>query len=121
LILNSYVPLDRNSKTMLTSIDETKINQTRTQLDALTRNLLEALENGDRGKVLAAQQAFTDTISTLWNATEDVNMDPKLKAILRLVAGWAIYELPGQIEVPSKDEQIKRELKLFQRSLMMFR
>ena len=105
---------------MLTSIDENKIDQTRTQLDTLTRDLLEALENSDHGKALASQQAFTGTIDTLWNATEEINIDPKLKAILRLVAGWAITELPKQIQDPANDDTVRRELKLFQRSLMMF-
>ena len=106
---------------MLTSIDEVKIHQTRTQLDILTRDLLEALENSDRARALAAQQAFTATITTLWNRAEETAFDPKLKAILRLVAGWAITELPTQIQDPGRDEQIKRELRLFKRSLMMFR
>ena len=105
---------------ILTYIDENKIDQTRTQLDTLNRDLLEALENSDREKVLAAQQAFTSAIDTLWNATEEINIDPKLKAILRLVAGWAITELPKHIQEPANDDTVRRELKLFQRSLMMF-
>ena len=106
---------------MLTSIDEVKINQTRTQLDILTRDLLEALETSDRERAHAAQKAFTGTIATLWNAAEEAAFDPKLKAILRLVAGWAITELPEQIKDSKKDERIMHELKLFQKSLMMFR
>ena len=105
---------------MLTSIDENKIDQTRMQLDTLPRDLLEALESNDREKAFAAQQAFTGAIDTLWNATEEINIDPKLKAILRLVASWAITELPKQIQDPVNDDTVRRELKLFQRSLMMF-
>jgi hypothetical protein len=105
---------------MLTSVDETKINQTRTQLETLVRDLLEALENNDREKAMAAQQAFTGTIASLWSETDEINIDRKLKAILRLVAGWAITELPKQIQDPVSDETVRRELKLFQRSLMMF-
>ena len=105
---------------MLTSVDEIKINQTRTQLESLVRDLLEALENNDREKAVAAQQAFTGTIASLWSETDEINIDRKLKAILRLVAGWAITELPKQIQDPVNDDTVRRELKLFQRSLMMF-
>lgn len=121
MILNSYTPTERKILIMVTSIDEVKLNQTRTQLEILARDLLEALETSDRERAHAAQQAFTATIATLWNAAEEATFDPKLKAILRLVAGWAITELPTQIQDSGKDEQIKRELRLFQRSLMMFR
>ena len=105
---------------MLTSVDETKIDQTRTQLETLVRDLLEALDNSNREKALAAQQAFTGTIASLWSETDEINIDRKLKAILRLVAGWAITELPKQIQDPVNDDTVRRELKLFQRSLMMF-
>jgi hypothetical protein len=45
--------------------------------------------------------------------------DRKIKSVLRPVAGWAIHELPEQILDPMNDEKIKRELKHFQRSLVM--
>ena len=102
------------------SLDETKINEVKDQLDTLTKNLLDALERGDRPNILIAQNAFTGTIASLWNATSEVDVDRRTKAILRLVAGWAINELPQQIENSTNDEKIKNELKLFQRSLMVF-
>ena len=103
---------------MTSFLDETKINEVKTQLGILTNNLLDTLESGDRPKVLVAQNAFTSTITSLWAATDDV--DRRTKAILRLVVGWATNELPKQIEDISKDAKIKNELKLFQRSLMVF-
>jgi hypothetical protein len=104
---------------MNTSFDETKINENKTQLNLLTQNLLDALENNDRARVLVAQQAFTSTIATLWNALEEINIDPRTKAIPRLIVGWAIKELPNEIQDPINDAKIKRELKLFQRSMTM--
>ena len=77
------------------------------------------MESGDRENVLAAQKTFTETIATLWNTLEVSEVDRKIKSVLRLVAGWAVYELPEQILDPVNDEKIKRELKLFQRSLIM--
>ena len=105
---------------MNSSLDETKINEVKTQLGILTNNLLDALESGDRQKVLAAQNAFTGTIISLWTATDEVDVDRRSKAILRLVAGWAINELPKQIIDSTNDEKIRNELKLFQRSLTVF-
>ena len=100
-------------------IDDTKVNEIRTQLSLLAKNLLDALENNDRAQALVAQQAFTSTIAALWGATEEFDVDPKLKAILRLVAGWAIYELPSQIQNSTNDVKIKRELKIFKNSLIL--
>jgi len=105
---------------MKSSLDETKINEVKSQLGVLTNNLLNALESGDRSKVLASQNAFTGTISSLWTTADEVDVDRRTKAILRLVAGWAINELPKQIEDAANDEKIRKELKLFQRSLMVF-
>lgn len=105
---------------MDSSLDETKINEVKTQLGILTNNLLDALESVDRTKVLSAQNAFTSTIASLWTATDEVDVDRRTKAILRLVAGWAINELPKQIEDSINDEKIRDELKLFQRSLLVF-
>lgn len=101
------------------ALDESKINEIRAQLNTLTKNLLDALENNDRTKVVLAQQAFTSTIATLWNAIEEMDIDPRTKAIPRLIVGWAIQELPKEIQDPANDGRIKRELILFQRSLAM--
>jgi hypothetical protein len=100
-------------------VDEIKINEIRTQLNLLAKNLLDALEENDRAKALVAQQAFTGTIATLWNATGEIEVDRRAKAIIRLVAGWAIMELPNQIQDPISDERIKRELKIFRTSLIL--
>ncbi len=91
----------------------------KTLLDGLATNLCNAIESGDREKVLAAQKIFTETIATLWNTLEESEINRKIKSVLRLVAGWAIRELPEQILDPVNDEKIKRELKLFQRSLLI--
>ena len=101
------------------SIDDSQVDEIRTQLSLLAKNLLDALENNDRAEALVAQQAFTSTIAKLWGATEEFYIEPKIKAILRLVAGWAINELPDQIQKPTNDVKIKRELKIFRNSLML--
>jgi len=102
------------------SLDETKINEVKTKLSLLANTLLDALENNDRAQAFIAQQALTGAVNILWNEAEVIDIDPKVKAISRLVAGWAKTELPNQIKDPANNATIKRELKLFQRSLMMF-
>jgi len=69
------------------SLDESKINGSRTQLNMLTKSLLDAHENNERTKIVVAQQAFTRTIATLWNAVEEIDIDPRNKAIPRLIVG----------------------------------
>lgn len=100
------------------SLDEITMHAIKTQLSTLAKNLLDALENDDRATALVAQQAFTGAIATLWNRAEEIGIDPKLKAVSRLVAGWAIEELPKQTQDPANDVEIKRQLKIFQRSLI---
>lgn len=96
------------------------VDEVKAQLGDLATNLLNTLESGDQAKTLIAQQELTGTVTTLWNIRDEVDVDPKTKAILRLVAGWVMNELPTQIQDPTHHAEIKRELKLFQRSLMMF-
>ncbi len=76
--------------------------------------------SNDQAKALVAQQAFTNTIATLWNAAEEIEIDSKNKAILRLVVGWATDELPKQISDPANNAEVKRQLRIFQRSLVLF-
>ncbi len=101
------------------SLDEVTMNAVKTQLDVLAENLLEPLEKDDRTNALVAQQAFTGAIVTLWNMAEEIDIDPKLKAVSRLVVGWAMDELPKQIQDPANNLEIKRQLKIFRRSLVM--
>ena len=95
------------------------VAEIKTLLDELVKNLCNSMDSGDRKKVLAAQKIFTETIAALWNLLEEDEVDLKLKSVSQLVAGWAVHELPGQILDPNNDEKVKRELKLFQRSLVM--
>lgn len=75
------------------SHDETKINEVKTQLSLLANNLLDALESNDQAQACIAQQALTGAANILWNEAEAIDIDPKVKAISRLVAGWAKTEL----------------------------
>jgi hypothetical protein len=95
------------------------VNDIKTLLNELATILCNSIESGDREKALAAQEIFTETIGTLWALLEESEVDLKLKSVSRLLAGWAVHELPDQILDPMNDERTTRELKLFQRSLVM--
>lgn len=96
------------------------VDEIKAMLDRLTRDLSNALEGGDLEKILAAQQTFTSAIAMLWDTAQEVEIDSKTKAIFRLIVGWALEELPKQISNPANHAEIKRQLKIFQKSMMMF-
>ena len=54
-------------------LDETKINEIRTLLDPLTKNLLDVLESNNQAQALIAQQVFTDAVTTLWKTSGSVD------------------------------------------------
>ena len=95
------------------------VDEIKTNVGDLATNLLDAIESNDDAKTLIAQQEFTDTLTTLWNLAEVIAIDPKLKAVSRLVVGWAMDELPTQIQNPANYPEIKRQLKIFRRSLVL--
>ena len=99
---------------------EIPIDDIKAQLDQLAKDLLDVLEDDDREKALTAQQAFTAAIAALWDAMEENNFDPKTKAIFRLVAGWAMNELPRQIRDLANNAEIKHQINVFRRSLAIF-
>jgi hypothetical protein len=110
-------PLDKNIPIMdkIIPVDEIKA-----LLTGLSNDLNEALESGDLEKTLAAQKTFTAAIDMLWKTAQEIGVDPKTKAIFRLIVGWALEELPKQISDPANHAEIKRQLKIFQKSMAMF-
>ncbi len=95
-------------------------DEIKTQVDLLAPNLLDALENNDQVQALVAQQALSRAIATVWNKAEESEINPKIKAIFRLVVDWGVIDLPNLIHDPLNTARIKRDLKLFQRTLVMF-
>jgi hypothetical protein len=100
----------------------TDSDQAKTQLGNLIGNLLNTLESGDTARIRESQQALSSTIITFWSAVEEnaSGIEPGNKAISRLVAGWAAHELPWQVHDPANYAEIKRQLKILQRSLILF-
>ena len=99
---------------------ELPINEAKSHLDGLAEELIAALESGDREKILSAQKPFTDSISVFWNVLDQSDIAPKHKSVPRLVAGWAMNELPQKIQDPANDAEIKNQLSVFRKSLAIF-
>lgn len=99
---------------------ELPVNEAKTHLDGLAEKLIVSLESGDREKILSDQKIFTDSIFTFWSVLDQSDIAPKHKSVPRLVAGWAINELPQKIQDPASDAEIKRQLSVFRKSLAMF-
>ncbi len=110
-------PLDQNLPIVDGIIPVTEI---KTLLDSLSRDLGDALEGGDFEKILASQQTFTGAIAMLWETAQEIDIDAKTKAIFRLIVGWATEELPGKINDPANHAEIKRQLNVFRKSMLMF-
>ncbi len=96
------------------------VDEIKTRLAILSKNLVDALEGNDHEQALGAQQEFTKTIAIFWKTTEQSEIDPKTKAIVRVAVGWAVNELPELINDPANNAEIKRQVKLFQSSLKAF-
>ena len=86
----------------------------------LTLALYEALESQDVERIQDAQQNLTVAAEFIWaqlnSATNISNQD---KAIVRLLAGGAIKELPQLIQDPANYAKIKRELRLLKSSITL--
>lgn len=96
------------------------VNEIKALLNGLANDLNESLESGDTEKILAAQKTFSEAIDILWKMAQKSEIAPNSKAIFRLVVGWALEELPKQINNPVNHAEIKRQLKIFQKSMIMF-
>jgi hypothetical protein len=99
---------------------ELPVNEAKTLLDGLAEKLIDALESSDREKILSAQKSFADSISVFWNVLDQSDIAPKHKSVPRLVAGWAMNELPQKIQDPANDAETKHQLSVFRKSLAMF-
>ncbi len=96
------------------------VNEIKTLLESLSKDLSDALEGGDFEKILASQQTLTGAITMLWNTAQEIDIDSKTKAIFRLIVGWATEELPKKINDPANYTEIKRQLNVFRKSMLMF-
>jgi hypothetical protein len=83
------------------------------QITVLGQVLYNAIESQDTGQILVAQQNLTTVAETIWAKVEgDATLTGREKAVLRVLAGAAIQELPERIKDPANYARIKQELRL---------
>ena len=87
------------------------------QISVLGQALYDALESQNTEQILAAQQNLTTVVETIWVKVEgDATLTGREKAVLRVLAGAAIKELPEKIKDPANYARIKQELLLLKTS-----
>lgn len=90
------------------------------QISVLGQSLYEALESENTEQILIAQQNLTTTAEMLWvRAESGATITAREKAILRLLAGAAIKELPEKIKDPHNYAKIKQDLRLLKSSVVL--
>ena len=90
------------------------------QIIRLAQELYEALDSQNAQQILIVQQnlsAVAEMVLVLIDNEEDHSGQEK--AIVRLLAGAAIKELPKEIQDPDNYAQIKRDLRLLKSSLVL--
>ena len=92
------------------------------QVTALVQLLDEALERGDPRQILNAQQNLTAVAEMHWTRLDhDASLSGREKAIVRLLTGAAIKELPVAIQDPANYPKIQRELRILKSSLVLLK
>lgn len=87
------------------------------QITVLGQALYDALESQNTEQILVAQQNLTTVVETIWAKVEgDAALTGREKAVLRVLAGAAIKELPEKIKDPANYARIKQELRLLKTS-----
>lgn len=87
------------------------------QITMLGQALYDALESQTTEQILVAQQNLTAVVETIWAKVEgDATLTGREKAVLRVLAGAAIKELPEKIKDPANYARIKQELRLLKTS-----
>jgi hypothetical protein len=90
------------------------------QIQALTNDLIEALNSDDQGRIQKDQQAFSAAIEKAWQYFNRPEVPAREKALPRLIEGWAQRDLMTEINDPVNRQKAVRDLKLFLNGLALF-
>jgi hypothetical protein len=92
------------------------------QVTALVQLLDEALERRDSQQILNAQQELTAVAEMVWTRLDQgAGLSGREKAIVRLLTGAALKELPVAIQDPANFPRIQRELRILKSSLVLLK
>ncbi len=90
------------------------------QVTMLAEVLYGALERQDSQQILNAQQNLTAAAEMIWTRVDqDASFPGRDKAILRVLAGAAIKELPVAIQNPANYPKIQHDLRVLKSSLVL--
>ncbi len=92
------------------------------QVSALAQVLHEALDRQDAAQIQSAQQNMTAVAELIWaRVDQDAGIAGRDKAMVRLLAGAAIKDLPMAIQSPANYPKIQRDLRMLKSSLMLLK
>ncbi len=92
------------------------------QVTALAQVLYEALDRHDVPQIQSAQQNLTAVAELIWShVDQDAGIAGRDKAMVRLLAGAAIKDLPMAIQSPANYPKIQRDLRMLRSSLMVLK
>ncbi len=77
------------------------------------RILLEALEQGDNGRVEDALHRFQEAIEAAWNLYQQGRINTAVRGLPKVMYMWAMEELPQMVQEPSKWPEVRRQLAQF--------
>ncbi len=83
----------------------------------LAHALYQALETGERDKILAAQQNLSAAAEDVWAQYDQAHPASKEKAVFRLLAEMTINDLPKEIQDPANYGKIQHQMRLLKNSL----
>ncbi len=89
-------------------------------ITTLAQVLYDAIDTQSRQQIISAQRDLTDAVETVWTRAEgDASITARDKAIVRLLTGAAVKELPEMIQDPANYSRIKQQLRLLKSSLVL--
>ncbi len=90
-------------------------------ITGLAQELYATLDGGQsREQILSAQQDLTAAAELVWARAEgDASISSQDRAIVRLLTGAALKELPEMIQDPANYDRIKKQLRLLKSSLVL--
>lgn len=91
------------------------------EISALAHALYIAIESGDRDQIIAAQKELTAAAENVLAALDNAPISGQDKAVVHLLAGAAVKELPIAIQDPVNYPRILHEIRLLKNSLVLIK
>lgn len=83
------------------------------------QDLLEAVEEGDSGKIEVALCRLQEAVQAAWELYQQGRINTAVRGLPRVMYQWATEELPRKVHEPSSWPEIRRELVQFINSIKL--